>query len=560
MTDLISKSYKILENNLPISLDIQIASLTGHLNAAILYGQLAHHHKNMGDFSKFNEELEQELNMSSSMIDRMKKLLINKGLISIQYGHKKRTIYSIVKKLDYCPKSYKKYYVNFCLINKNTNAGFLLGHLIYLYNYFLKDGNKEFFKTHDDLMKELHLTDKELKGAKKMLINNGFISVRKGQSRMPFYTVHIDQIERAIDALPVASKRTLSSHQKGLHEKQHRIKKDCMIASKGPVSSHQKGPSNIYSNIYNNILSSVNASKETQLIEFEAVTEERKKLKIKKEEQPMSTPNEPINVEKEETMEENKEIYQMIGIWKATVTSDEQINLSARITQDLQEALQMRFQGSVEGWKAYCEKISKNEWLMGKNDTGWKAQLIWAIKLENIDKVLSGLIYGKKKPIDYKTDQKPIQLDKQELIDQVLASQESYDIKKLKVTLIDSMHNSAKHVGLSSYHTYLHRHNFEESEVNGKKRLTIRSSYGAFNSLLSYHHLMTKAFISFDEVIIHGGTNDRLGNNLYMERKSQTDREPFDLWNRLCIEKGIESLMTISQVALVNACHQPQFL
>ena len=554
MNELISKKTKILDYSVR-SWDIRIAIMTGHLNAALLYGQINHHYKNMGPFSKSNENLASEIGLSLWEFKNMKKLLIDKDFISIHHESKNRTVYSVVKKLEYCDKSYRKYDINYYNISKNINSCILLGQLIYLSEYFITDNKNDFFKTNECLMKELFLTEWELKKAKQILIKNDFIKVGIGQSGRSHYQINNERIQSRIDEVGQNSPAQLVGNQP-----LSRLESSCAVGWNPPAQSVGILPHNIQRDIYNNILSSAHDSKETKSVEFEAIIEERKKLKIKKEEQPMSTPNQPINLEKEETMEENKQVYQMIGIWKSTVRNDEQINLSSRLTHDLQEALQMRFQDSVDGWKAYCDKISQNEWLMGRNDTGWKAQLIWAVKLENIDKVLSGLIYGKKKPIDYKTDQRPIQLDKQELINEVFASQESYDIKKLKVMLIDFMHNAAKHIGLSSYHTYLHRHPFEESEVNGKKILTIRSSYGAFNSLLSYHHLMVKTFSSFDEVVIHGGTNDRLGNNLYMERKHKTVSEPFDLWDRLCIEKGIESFMAISQVALVNSCKQPQFL
>lgn len=266
--------------------------------------------------------------------------------------------------------------------------------------------------------------------------------------------------------------------------------------------------------------------------------------------EPSKTPTEaPMEI----LEQESNDIFTMIGIWKEIISKSETILPSTKIKDALQVALSKRFGNSIDKWRTYCEQIASIEFLRGKNQTGWKAQLFWAIKLENIDKILSGVIYGKKKPFKAKTDQVPIELTKNELIEEVFASNDDETIKRAKIALLDYMYAHCKASGLISYHTYLRHAEFITSEQTGKKILSIHSSYNAFNGLMPYHDLLTKAYQTFDEVVIFGGSNDHRGNKLYMDRKSTVVAEPCYIWEQLCIEKGIESIMLVSQAMIVNS-------
>ena len=189
---------KNLNKNSSRSWDIRVAEITGSLNAALLYGQIAHHHKYMGDFSKSNQELSKELSFSVDTIKRLKNLLIKEGFISIQNGFKNKTVYSIVKKLDYFEKSYRKYDINHCLINKDVNSGILLSYLIYCHEHFSKKGYVEFFKTNESLMNEVYLSSWQLNEAKKKLIANGFIMTRTGQYGRTYYTINMTKIKESV--------------------------------------------------------------------------------------------------------------------------------------------------------------------------------------------------------------------------------------------------------------------------------------------------------------------------------------------------------------------------
>ena len=219
MEKLNSINTKNLDNKSSRSWDVHVAEITGNLNAALLYGQIAHHHKNMGDFSKSNEELAKELNFSIDTIKRMKMLLINKGFISIRNGFKNKTIYSVVKKLYYCQESYRRYDINYCLINKDINAGILLSQLIYCHEYFFEKGHAEFFKTNECLMEELYLSSWQLNEAKKKLIKNGFIMTGIGQYGRTYYKINVDKIKGAVSIISVGAKPGAQLVQNQAHNK-----------------------------------------------------------------------------------------------------------------------------------------------------------------------------------------------------------------------------------------------------------------------------------------------------------------------------------------------------
>lgn len=76
----------------------------------------------------------------------------------------------------------------------------------------------------------------------------------------------------------------------------------------------------------------------------------------------------------------------MINIWK------ENVGLNSYIDEcnirNLVMVFKTKFNSNFEEWLEYCNKIRKNSFLMGKN-SDWKATLKWAIKEDNIDKILS---------------------------------------------------------------------------------------------------------------------------------------------------------------------------
>jgi len=606
MEKLNSINSKNLDNKSSRSWDVHVAEITGNLNAALLYGQIAHHHKNMGDFSKSNEELAQELNFSLRTFRRTKNLLINNGFISIRNGNKNKTIYSIVKKLDYCQESYRRYDINYCLINKDINAGILLSQLIYCHEHFFQKGHIEFFKTNECLMEELFLSIKELKNAKKKLIKNGFIMTGIGQYGRTYYKINMEKINKAVRVISVGAKPAAQVLQKGLR---NMAKTSRATWPKGTAQHGQKGLRNMakrdhiinkeyITNIYlgNELTKTTDTDCESgldrQIKEKEFMNEQPTKgqchpekpkrlieepsrelaahsvPKVKK--QSVGLPNARTEGKQLETkgdkkmepliMEDKEEVIKMIEIWNETIKKDKvnALSLKPEFKENMMETFESKFDNSFDTWKEYCKHISLDEFFMGKkagNNGFFAINLTWALKDESINTILLRIMDSKQSNT-MPTDITP---SKDFLINEALSSSEDEWLKRLKVVLIDYFYNARKHDGMKSYQSYLRGAKFEVSVINGhfeggKKNLTIKTSFNAFNGLLPYHSLMAKAFQDFEKVTIFGGESDRLGNSLYMERKSTNVREPLHIWDSLCIEHGIQTIVAIGQKTIEDSC------
>ena len=313
---------------------------------------------------------------------------------------------------------------------------------------------------------------------------------------------------------------------------------------KSRLSVCQNPVSIINTSIDNSILSSAIDLNSFEKPNCDVVSEERNKFKNNKEGQQIEEYNQQPKMIEEEGMNEKKEIYQMIGIWKKTISIHESITVSSKLKDQLSEAFTHKFDNSMDKWKSYCEKISSISWLMGKNNTGWKAQLCWAIKPDKIDNILSGAYYEKKKSSSYKTVQKPIIPLKQNLIDEIIQSEEDIEIKKIKLSLIDSLSEVRHDIGLLAYHTYFRGAKFEISQSDGKKKLSINSGYGAYEGSLSFHGMVSMACNEFDEVILYGGKNDRLGNHIYMHR-NQSKTKACHIWEKLSLDQKNYEVMEI---------------
>ena len=601
MEKLNSIYYKNLDNKSSRSWDVHVAEITGNLNAALLYGQIAHHHKNMGDFSKSNEELAKELNFSIDTIKRTKNLLINKGFISIRNGIKNKTIYSVVKKLDYCQESYRRYDINYCLINKDINAGILLSQLIYCHEYFFQKSHSEFFKTNKCLMEELFLSIKELKNAKKKLIKNGFIMTGIGQYGRTYYKINMKKINEAIGFVSVGAK---PAAQHGQNQPRSSAKRDCAVGAKGTAQLVQKGPrswckrDHIINKEYITNIYLGNELTKTTDSDCDSGLDRQIKRKEFMDEQPTKDQNHPEmpkksieepsresvvypvpNIKKQSVrlpnartegkqletkgdkkmepliMEDKEEIIKMIEIWNETVKKDQvnALSLAASFKENMRETFEIKFDNSLDTWKEYCKYISLDEFFMGKkagNNGFFAINLTWALKDESINTILLRIMDSKQSN-DTPNDITP---SKDFLISEALSSSEDEWLKRIKVVLIDYFYNARKHYGMKSYQSYLRSAKFEVSLFDGKKNLNVKTSFNAFNGLLPYHSLMAKAFQDFEKVTIFGGESDRLGNSLYMERKSTNVPEPLHIWDRLCIEHGLQTIVAIGQKTIEDSC------
>ncbi len=578
MEKLNSINTKNLYNKSSRSWDVHVAEMTGNLNAALLYGQIAHHHKNMGDFSKSNEELAKELNFSIDTIKRMKMLLINKGFISIRNGFKNKTIYSVVKKLDYCQESYRRYDINYCLINKDINAGILLSQLIYCHEYFFEKGHAEFFKTNECLMEELYLSSWQLNEAKKKLIKNGFIMTGIGQYGRTYYKINVDKIKGAVSIISVGAKpgaQLVQNQARSWCKTRHIINKEYItniyLGNELTKTTDSDCDSGLDRQIKRKEFMDEQPTKDQNHPEMPKKSIEEPSREsvvypvpnIKK--QSVRLPNARTEGKQLETkgdkkmepliMEDKEEIIKMIEIWNETVKKDQvnALSLAASFKENMRETFEIKFDNSLDTWKEYCKYISLDEFFMGKkagNNGFFAINLTWALKDESINTILLRIMDSKQSN-DTPNDITP---SKDFLISEALSSSEDEWLKRIKVVLIDYFYNARKHDGMKSYQSYLRGAKFEVSLVDGKKNLNVKTSFNAFNGLLPYHSLMAKAFQDFEKVTIFGGESDRLGNSLYMERKSTNVPEPLHIWDRLCIEHGLQTIVAIGQKTIEDSC------
>ena len=578
MEKLNSINTKNLDNKSSRSWDVHVAEMTGNLNAALLYGQIAHHHKNMGDFSKSNEELAKELNFSIDTIKRMKMLLINKGFISIRNGFKNKTIYSVVKKLYYCQESYRRYDINYCLINKDINAGILLSQLIYCHEYFFEKGHAEFFKTNECLMEELYLSSWQLNEAKKKLIKNGFIMTGIGQYGRTYYKINVDKIKGAVSIISVGAKpgaQLVQNQARSWCKTRHIINNEYItniyLGNELTKTTDSDCDSGLDRQIKRKEFMDEQPTKDQNHPEMPKKSIEEPSREsvvypvpnIKK--QSVRLPNARTEGKQLETkgdkkmepliMEDKEEIIKMIEIWNETVKKDQvnALSLAASFKENMRETFEIKFDNSLDTWKEYCKYISLDEFFMGKkagNNGFFAINLTWALKDESINTILLRIMDSKQSK-DTPNDITP---SKDFLISEALSSSEDEWLKRIKVVLIDYFYNARKHDGMKSYQSYLRGAKFEVSLVDGKKNLNVKTSFNAFNGLLPYHSLMAKAFQDFEKVTIFGGSSDRLGNSLYMERKSTNVPEPLHIWDRLCIEHGLQTIVAIGQKTIEDSC------
>lgn len=582
-----------LNKNLEIkslrSWDVRVAEMTGNLNAAILYGQIAHHHKYMGDFSKSDQELSIELNLSHMTFVRTKKLLINMGFISTQSGARNKTVYSIVKKLEYFEKSYRRYDLNHCLINKDINAGILLSYLIYCRDHFLKKGHEEFFKSNECLMRELFLSLKELKRAKKKLIMNGFVMTHVGPKRTTYYTINMEKVRESVSLIAAVPKPTHQKNEDELYQK------GPIVVPKGTYELYQKGPMSctkrdplINNKDINNIYLGKGDAKNGETICESGLTTYLKEKKISKEKQPLERVDGKHHAEelikglekplgkmrgishqkstnhsvgsfkrltgdtnqkpKEEIkMDDNSYIVRMIDIWNQTVKKDTVniFGLTTSFKENLEDVFESKFGNSLQMWEKYCKYLSNDDFRMGrkaaKDGSFFNINLTWALKDESIANILP-MLKEKDKSDKGLQDITP---SREFLTKEVLLSSDEEWVKKIKVVLIDYLYSMRNHFGLQSYQSYLRKSAFEISTVNGKRELILRSPYNAYNGLFVYHDAMAKAFEDFDKVTIFDNSN-RSGNSLYMLRKSTNMEEPSSIWERVRNQHGINFVQRVA--------------
>lgn len=144
---------------------------------------------------------------------------------------------------------------------------------------------------------------------------------------------------------------------------------------------------------------------------------------LKVDSQPIPDPEEP----QEEDEEENKNIkikkpeqhqqqlcQQMIDVWNQSVQSKIYAGQEVRLTENRVELLEAFLDTVLEdklpsekldGWRSYCSLVAQSRFLTGKNSSGFKVTLDWALISNNAYKVLEGVIYDKPETLCRPKDQ-----------------------------------------------------------------------------------------------------------------------------------------------------------
>lgn len=82
---------------------------------------------------------------------------------------------------------------------------------------------------------------------------------------------------------------------------------------------------------------------------------------------------------------------EMIKIWNEEI-GELGVTASRGLSTHLYEAFNTLFEGSLEAWTSYCQMISSSKFLMGEAQNRFfkKAWMTWAIRKDNISRILSG--------------------------------------------------------------------------------------------------------------------------------------------------------------------------
>jgi len=115
-----------------------------------------------------------------------------------------------------------------------------------------------------------------------------------------------------------------------------------------------------------------------------------------------NTPSFLPSMKKNEEEEENK-FQKYFDVWNKTVHAklkpNQKIHLTEKRLNILAPLLERFFQNDLERWKAYCTQISNCKFLMGGNKSGFKVTFDWAVKPDNVVKILEGSIYDQSTPL-----------------------------------------------------------------------------------------------------------------------------------------------------------------
>ena len=174
----------------------------------------------------------------------------------------------------------------------------------------------------------------------------------------------------------------------------------------------------------------------------------------------------------------------MIEVWVRVVEEGgKTIELGDKLIRYLKQAIKDRFGGCLEKWRAYCERIASSKYLMGEKDIKgvwgkkWRASLDWCLKFANIDKVLSGKLYGFGDRVR-KATVAELRREEEKIINEIKELPESEPIRKVRLNLVSR-------IGWAAYKSEFRDVAFEEKgdgwldiQVKEWSNVIIKDFYG----------------------------------------------------------------------------------
>jgi len=195
----------------------------------------------------------------------------------------------------------------------------------------------------------------------------------------------------------------------------------------------------------------------------------------------------PKWVDEEEDEGDEETFQEMLQIWNEVV--QDKLNgrkiayLTPKRKEDLNYIYKIIFENKTTFWEAYCQQIAACRFLMGKNQSGFKVTLDWALNPDNTCKVIEGGFYDK--------------LPK----DTISSTEKSLDVflKELKTNTSKHSHQALwiaisqkllSKIGLSLYQSW-----FTTAEITNilKDTLTLQISSTFFKDYIRthfHHHLI----------------------------------------------------------------------
>ncbi len=111
---------------------------------------------------------------------------------------------------------------------------------------------------------------------------------------------------------------------------------------------------------------------------------------------------------------------EMLNIWDKIIREGEKpsVHSQSRLLA-LRGVFEDFFESDIENWKNYCLNIKKSNFLIGGGPNNWKADLTWAIRQENLIRVLEGY-YHQKEGKTFENNKEELTEETEEICDDVV--------------------------------------------------------------------------------------------------------------------------------------------